>query len=170
MKNSLKFSILFLIVLFVACNNRQPESAKEQKTEPVFPIGNIITGNNFTGTAWLHWLVPNDSIFNCPAGNVTFEPGARTNWHKHPGGQILLITGGQGYYQESGKQALLIKKGDVVLISPDVEHWHGATSISGFTHIAINTNVQKGSVVWLQPVSDEEYGNLDQEKQELIKR
>jgi 4-carboxymuconolactone decarboxylase len=129
-------------------------------SDTVFSKGNIIKGNNFSGTAWLNWLVPNDSIFNCPVGNVTFEPGARTNWHKHPGGQILLVTGGEGYYQERGKAFQSIKKGDVILIGPDIEHWHGATSNSILTHIAINTNVQKGGSVWLEPISDEEYNNL----------
>jgi quercetin dioxygenase-like cupin family protein/alkylhydroperoxidase/carboxymuconolactone decarboxylase family protein YurZ len=126
----------------------------------IFSKGKIIQGNNFSGAAWLNWLVPNDSIFNCPVGNVTFEPGARTNWHKHPGGQILLVTDGEGYYQERGKAVQSIKKGDVILIGPDIEHWHGATSNSMLTHISINTNVQKGSAVWLQTVTEEEYSNL----------
>ena len=133
----------------------------QRVSDTIFSKGNIISGKNFSGIAWLNWLVPNDSIFNCPIGNVTFEPGARTNWHKHPGGQILLVTGGQGYYQERGKPVQLIKKGDVVLIGPDIEHWHGATANSWLTHIAINTNVQKGSAVWLKPVRDEEYNNIN---------
>jgi len=129
-------------------------------SDTIFSKGNIIQSNNFSGTAWLNWLVPNDSIFNCPVGNVTFEPGARTNWHKHPGGQILLVTDGEGYYQERGKAVQSIKKGDVILIGPEIEHWHGAASNSTLTHIAINTNAQKGSAVWLQPVIDEEYNNI----------
>jgi 4-carboxymuconolactone decarboxylase len=132
----------------------------QKVSDTIFSKGNIISGNNFSGTAWLNWLVPNDSIYNCPIGNVTFEPGARTNWHKHPGGQILLITEGKGYFQEKGKPVQLIKKGDVILIGPDIEHWHGATANSTLTHIAINTNVKKGSTVWLQPVTEEEYNNL----------
>jgi 4-carboxymuconolactone decarboxylase len=132
----------------------------QKVSDTLFSKGNIISGNNFSGTAWLNWLVPNDSIYNCPIGSVTFEPGARTNWHKHPGGQILLITEGQGYYQERGKAVQLIKKGDVILIGPDIEHWHGATANSTLTHIAINTNVKKGSTVWLQPFSAEEYNNI----------
>ena len=157
MKCIFSFSILLLTILFVACNNKQPETAKEQKTELVFPKGDIITSNNFTGTAWLQMLVNNDSTYNTSIGNVTFEPGARTNWHKHPGGQILLITDGQGYYQEKGKSAQLLHKGDIVKIPPYAEHWHGASPDSGLTHIAISTNMQKGNVVWLQPVSVEEY-------------
>ena len=160
MKYIFSFSILLLTILFVACSNKQPETGKEQKTELVFPKGEIITNNNFTGTAWLKWLVTNDSIFNCPVGNVTFEPGARTNWHKHPGGQILLITGGKGYYQERGKNATLAKKGDVILIQPDVEHWHGASSNEQFSHIAINTNVQNGKTIWFEPIPDEYYNSL----------
>ena len=120
----------------------------------------IITNNNFTGTAWLQMLVNNDSTYNTSIGNVTFEPKARTNWHKHPGGQILLVTDGSGYYQEKGKSAQLLRKGDVVKIPPYAEHWHGAAPDNGLTHIAISVNTDKGNVVWLQPVTDEEYNNI----------
>lgn len=163
-KYYLPIMVIIAIILIVFSFKIQPSHDKknriEIKTTTIFPKGTVISNNNFTGTAWLSWLVQNDSIYNCPIGNVTFEPGARTNWHKHPGGQILLVTEGTGYYQERGKPAQLIKKGDVVRIGPGVEHWHGATAVSELTHIAINTNVQKGSVVWLQPVSDEEYKKL----------
>ncbi|MFN8256209.1 MAG: cupin domain-containing protein [Bacteroidales bacterium] len=151
MKYIFILNILFLAVLFVACNTKQ------QTKELVFPKGYKITNNNFTGTAWLQMFVNNDSIYNTSIGNVTFEPGARTNWHKHPGGQILLVTEGKGYYQEKGKPAQLIQKGDVVKIPLDAEHWHGAAPGKGLTHIAISPNLQKGSVVWLKPVTDEEY-------------
>jgi len=157
MKYNLKFSLLFLTILFVACNNKQTDTAKEIKTEPVFPKGDKITNNNFTGTAWLQMLFSNDSTYNTSIGNVTFEPGARTNWHKHPGGQILLVTDGQGYYQEKGKPAQFLRKGDVVKIPPNTEHWHGAAPDKGLTHIAISPNTDKGNVVWLDPVTDEEY-------------
>jgi quercetin dioxygenase-like cupin family protein len=157
MKCFFKFSLLFLTILLVACNSRQPDTAKEQNAGVVFSKGDKITTNNFTGTAWLQMLVNNDSIYNASIGNVTFEPGARTNWHKHPGGQILLVTAGQGYYQEMGKPRRLLHKGDVVKIPPDAVHWHGATSGNELVHIAISPNTDKGSVVWLQPVTDEEY-------------
>lgn len=126
----------------------------------IFPKGQQITSDYFIGAVWLEMLVSNDSTFNCPIGNVTFEPGARNNWHKHPGGQILLVTGGKGYYQEEGKQAQVLHEGDVVKIRPDVKHWHGATPNSWFTHIAISTNAQEGDAEWLEPVSDEDYKNL----------
>ncbi len=149
-----------IIILTADCTNQQTGTTMGQISEPVFPKGEKITNTNFTGVAWLNRLVPDDTIFNCPVGNVTFEPGARTNWHKHPGGQILLVTEGQGYYQERGKPVQLIKKGDVIKIGPGVEHWHGATPESSLTHIAISPDTNKGSVIWLEKVSDKEYGNL----------
>ena len=126
----------------------------------IFPKGEKAPAEYFTGTVWIGLLVPNDTTLNCQIGNVMFEPGSRNNWHTHPGGQILIATDGIGYYQEKGKPIQLICKGDVVNIPPDVVHWHGASHDSEFTHIAINPNTQKGIVVWLERVTDEEYNYL----------
>jgi len=126
----------------------------------IFSKGEKITNAYFMGETWLKMLVSNDTIFNCPIGNVTFEPGARNNWHKHPGGQILLVTGGIGYYQEEGKPVQVITEGDVVKIYPDVKHWHGATPDNWLAHIAISTNAQRGDAEWLEPVTDEDYRQL----------
>jgi quercetin dioxygenase-like cupin family protein len=131
-----------------------------EKQNTIFPKGDKASPDYFTGTTWVKMLVPNDTTFNCQIGNVIFEPGARNNWHTHPGGQILIATEGTGYYQEKGKPIQLLRKGDVVRILPGAEHWHGATPDSEFTHIAINTNTQKGIVVWLQRVTDEEYNSF----------
>lgn len=95
-----------------------------------------------------------------PIGNVTFEPGCRNSWHKHSGGQILLVTGGRGYYQEWSKPAQELHPGDVVQIPGDVKHWHGAAPDSWFVHIAIEVNPGKGPAEWLETVSDEEYNKL----------
>lgn len=113
----------------------------------------------FSGQAYLHMMVT-DKKFNCPIGNVTFEPGCRNNWHTHAGGQILLVTGGRGWYQEEGKAARELHAGDVVEISANVKHWHGAAKDSWFSHLAVETNVEKGPVEWLEPVTDEEYKQL----------
>jgi len=123
----------------------------------IFPKGERDPADYFTGKVWVKMLVPNDPNLNCQIVNVVFEPGARNNWHTHPGGQILIVTDGVGYYQEKDKPIQLIRKGEVVNIPPDVVHWHGASHDSMFTHIAINPNTQKGIVVWLERVTDEEY-------------
>lgn len=134
----------------------------EQRIEAQFPLGDKAPAEYFTGTAWIKMLVADDRIFHHAIGNVIFEPGARNNWHSHPGGQILLITGGMGYYQEEGKPIQLLRKGDLVEILPDVVHWHGATPDRRLTHIAITTNTQYGIVNWLDSVSDEEYNSFQQ--------
>lgn len=89
-------------------------------------------------------------------GNVSFEPNARTNWHLHPGGQILLVLDGTGYYQEKGSLKRVLRKGDVVKCPPNVPHWHGAVPNDSFIQLAITAS-QNGPTIWLQPVTDLEY-------------
>ncbi|MGN0022489.1 MAG: cupin domain-containing protein [Elusimicrobiaceae bacterium] len=131
---------------------------KEKNIDTVFAMDDKNPyGKFFTGQTYLNMLSGNDSVFNAPIGNVTFEPGARTNWHKHSGGQILLVLAGEGRYQERGKEIQILHKGDVVRIAPDVEHWHGAAPKSWFTHISVETNVPANKAQWLEPVTDAEY-------------
>jgi len=124
----------------------------------IFPIGEKFKSENFIGTVWLNMLTPFGSVL--PIGNVTFEPGCRNSWHQHAGGQILLVTGGRGYYQEWGKPAQELHTGDVVTIPADVKHWHGAARDSWFVHLAIEVNPEIGPATWLEPVSDEDYNKL----------
>jgi quercetin dioxygenase-like cupin family protein len=126
----------------------------------LFPLGEPTSPDYFTGNAWWKPLMTNAGTFNVLVGHAVFEPGARNNWHTHPGGQILIVTDGIGYYQEMGKPIQLLRKGDVVPIAPEVKHWHGATPNSSFTHIAISTNTNKGIVDWLEPVTNEQYNNV----------
>lgn len=103
------------------------ESMKKAPIDTVFAQGEVNPyGKYFTGITYLTMLSGRDNTFNAPIGNVTFEPGARTNWHKHDGGQILLVLNGEGRYQEKGGEIRVLKKGDVVRIAPGVIHWHGA--------------------------------------------
>lgn len=122
------------------------QSTAQKGSDIIFPKGEKITNNNFHGTAWLQQLILSDSVNNVQVGNVTYEPGARTNWHLHPGGQILLATGGIGYYQEKGSPKRVLRKGDVVKCPPNVPHWHGASIDNEFIQIAI-TNTAKGSTL-----------------------
>jgi|SRR5688572_15139481 len=155
----------FIIVMLLAASCSNTETQKKQPAEnktstAVFAKGEKITNEYFTGSAWLQMLVENDSLYNCPIGNVTFEPGARNNWHVHPGGQILLVTSGKGYHQLKGQPVELIESGDIVKVPPGAMHWHGATPDSELTHLAISTNPQKGIVVWMEKLSDEEYNRI----------
>ncbi|RBL90927.1 (R)-mandelonitrile lyase [Chitinophaga flava] len=128
----------------------------------LFPQGEKAPADYFTGTAWVKILVPQDETGTYSIGDVVFEPGSRNNWHTHPAGQILLVTAGKGYYQEKGKPARLLTKGDVVVIPSGVVHWHGATRDSRFIHIAITNNTKDGAVKWLERVTDEEYDRVHQ--------
>ncbi len=124
----------------------------------VFPSGtpNTAYAAYFSGKSWLAPLTQNGSL-NTPIANVTFEPGCRNNWHSHTGGQILIGTGGSGWYQERGKQAVRILPGTVVEIPQNVEHWHGAAPDSWFSHLAITCNPETNRSTWLEPVSEEDY-------------
>ncbi|MCF2494807.1 MULTISPECIES: cupin domain-containing protein [Dyadobacter] len=125
--------------------------------QAIFPKGQQGPASNFTGKAFNYGLLESDSTYNTVVGNVFFEPGARSNWHKHPAGQILIITAGEGFHQIKGKPIEKMRKGDVVKCPPDVEHWHGASPDSGLHQMYIIPNTEKGIVEWLQPVNDKEY-------------
>lgn len=88
---------------------------------------------------------------------VTFEAGARTNWHTHPLGQLLIVTAGEGWVQAQGEAVQPMKTGDTVWIRPGVRHWHGATRTSGMTHVAIAEAADGRSVDWLEPVTEDQY-------------
>ncbi|AYB35316.1 cupin domain-containing protein [Chryseolinea soli] len=132
-------------------------TSDEIDNKPIFSKGQKNPNPNMVGTVWLYSMVEADSLSQTQVGNVTFERGARTNWHSHYAGQILLVTDGMGYHQIKGKPVELIKKGDVIKCPPNVEHWHGATPDHFLTHIAITQNTEKGRVTWLRKVTDEEY-------------
>ena len=91
-------------------------SASDLSRSVIFAIGEKLKSDHFRGTVWLNMLTPSGTA--CPIGNVTFEPGCRNNWHKHAGGQILLVTGGRGYYQEWGKPARELHPGMWSLFQP----------------------------------------------------
>ena len=123
------------------------------------PVGepNTAYAKYFIGNSYLHKL----TLDQVPAFGVTFEPGCRNNWHIHHaktgGGQMLIVTAGEGLYQEWGKQARRLKKGDTVNIPANVKHWHGAAPDSWFQHIALEVPGTEQSNEWCEPVDDKAY-------------
>jgi len=106
------------------------------------------------GTAWINSLV-SESNLGCTLSSVTFEPGAITHWHYHPTVQILMAEKGTGYVQKRNEIRHLMQPGDVVVIYPGEEHWHGATPESVFSHLAIQMEKDEGIVI--EKVTDKEY-------------
>lgn len=136
-----------------------------------FPLGTQMPDEAFTGKVYLAPMIANDEIYHFPATNsIIFEPGARSKWHSH-GGMVILGTGGVGYYQEEGKPAQIIRKGDVVECAPGVRHWHGAAPDSWFSQIVIydsHYTPEAGQAEAEQPVTDETYNNLETEECESV--
>lgn len=168
MYNSLKINALAILLvgfaLLTGCqssNKQNSEIMEKSKNEldAIFPKGEKGAPEVFTGNAYNFGLVAPDSVFTTAVGNVYFEPGARSNWHSHPAGQILIITDGIGYHQIEGQPIEVIKKGDVVKCPPNVNHWHGASADVGLQQLYIVPNVEKGIVEWKQQVTDAEYLN-----------
>jgi quercetin dioxygenase-like cupin family protein len=112
---------------------------------------------------WFTGNVRIDHLFQAPAparvagASVTFEPGARTAWHTHPLGQTLIVTAGRGWVQREGGPVNEIRPGDVVWFPPGEKHWHGATSTTGMTHIAIQESLDGKAVDWMEHVTDAQY-------------
>ncbi|MBS1746527.1 MAG: DUF4440 domain-containing protein [Bacteroidetes bacterium] len=133
--------------------------ATAQETS-IFPKGEI--GKNtddYTGTIWLNEINKPDNVFKFGIAQAVYAPDSKLNWHIHPGGQILLITDGTGYYQEKGKPVQIVHKGDVIKSQPGVEHWHAAAPNSSFAYIAISPS-EKGKTIWKQKVTEGEYNSI----------
>lgn len=149
-----KFSIIALAMSFLFIFQAQAQTG-----DAIFAKGELSTDTHHTGNIWLRELNVGDSTFDSSIAVATYDAGAKLNWHIHPGGQVLLITEGAGYYQERGKPVRIVHKGDVIKCASGTEHWHGALPHSDFAYIAV-TPTQKGKTIWLEPVSDKDYRSL----------
>ena len=162
MKRKLWILTVFGVVSVLAAGTlpAQERRMENEKTfQQMFPQGEPLPeqfSKYFTGQAWLARLTT-DAALNVPVSNVTFSPGCRNNWHSHTGGQLLIVVGGRGYYQEKGRPARELLPGDVVEIAPDVVHWHGAAPDSWFSHLAVECNPATNVNTWLEPVDDAQY-------------
>jgi quercetin dioxygenase-like cupin family protein len=113
----------------------------------------------FTGPVRVDPLSRPTAPSRTSVGSVTFEPLARSAWHTHPAGQLLIVTAGTGWIQQEGGSKQEIKPGDVIWTPPGIKHWHGATDKNAMTHLAITESLDGKNVDWLEKVSDEQYGH-----------
>ena len=140
----------------------QAFSAEIGKSQTILRNGEFPTAKGsdqfFTGSVRVEQLYPANNDMRSSVGVVTFEPGARSNWHIHPVGQALIVTSGVGLTQEWGKPIQVIRAGDVVICPVNVKHWHGAAPNSAMTRISICEEKEPGKVVvWMEKVTDEQY-------------
>nr|WP_319265978.1 cupin domain-containing protein [uncultured Draconibacterium sp.] len=172
MKRIISNTLLAASILFMAYSCNQP-TKNTQKTatikeavkaiDPIFtqnPAPEEFVAEYFTGKVGVRMMLQNDENNEYSIANVIFDPTSRTNWHTHPKGQVLLVLAGEGFYKAEGEPVQKIKKGDVVNIPPNVNHWHGAAANSEFVHVAL-TNYKDGqNVTWGDPVSDDDYKSV----------
>jgi quercetin dioxygenase-like cupin family protein len=163
MKRSNLTTFAIAVLFIMGCKVQSSTKVNNKDVQAIFPKGVLGPAENFTGKAWNYGLVASDSLYNTLVGNVYFEPGARSNWHIHPAGQVLIITDGVGYHQIKGQPRQTIRKGDVVKCPPNVLHWHGASPDTGLQQLYIIPNTEKGIVKWMEPVTDKEYNNDNQD-------
>lgn len=146
-----KINLLLAFALVFATQISAQESTTYTKNGVAIPV-------RTTPSNTLIELISSDSIFNFNIAVATFPKGQKLAWHSHPGGQILVITEGVGYYQERGKPKQVVRKGEVIKCLPGVEHWHGASAETGVSYMA-TYSTQKGVTIWLLPVTDAEYNS-----------
>lgn len=148
-------AITLLAAATLAC------AAAQAQTIEIAPNGSRVAikgaTQTFTGSVTVDPLFQTNEQRPYSGGHVTFEPGARTAWHTHPAGQTLIVTAGAGWVQQWEGERRDIKPGDVVWIPPNVKHWHGATTATAMSHIAIQLAVDGNTVDWLEQVVDQQY-------------
>lgn len=152
----LTFTFFQQAVVKAAKENPGQRIIQKEELKPVKGSDKIFTGDvNITP------LYPANNEMRSSGGSVTFQPGARSNWHIHPVGQVLIVTEGVGRTGEWGKPAREIRAGDIVICPVGVKHWHGAAPDSSMTHISICEEKEPGKVVeWMEKVTDEQYNNM----------
>jgi quercetin dioxygenase-like cupin family protein len=119
----------------------------------------VITGapERFTGIVRVQSLFDAKHPSRWSGGQVTFQPSARSAWHTHPLGQVLIVTDGTGWVQQWGGPAQVMRKGDVIWIPPGIKHWHGAAPTTSVTHIAIQEEQNGVNVNWMEKVTEQQY-------------
>jgi quercetin dioxygenase-like cupin family protein len=155
-------SILFGSLTFCLLMSQTTTAGSDAGQITITPPGSqkVITGapERFTGSVRVQSLFDASAPARSSGGLVTFQPGARSAWHTHPLGQVLIVTEGTGRVQQWGGPVQVMRQGDVIRIGPRVKHWHGAAPSTSVTHIAIQEEQNGVNVNWMEKVTDEQYG------------
>lgn len=159
----LSFSLLSAVLPLVSlAQAAPPDAAKESEAITIVRSGSQATqtapAEYFTGSVRIDYLFKAKAPSHMSGSSVTFEPGARSAWHTHPLGQVLIVTAGTGWIQSWGGPIQEMRRGDIVRIAPGVKHWHGASAKSPMTHTAFLEEMDTKNVEWLEKVSDAQYG------------
>jgi quercetin dioxygenase-like cupin family protein len=154
-------ALLLVCLVSWACGQPNRTGGPRVQNINILPSGSQPSsqgqGDYFTGSVRIDPLVSVIEPSRLSGARVTFEPGARTAWHKHPLGQTLIVTAGIGWVQQQGRPVQEFREGDVVRIPPGVKHWHGATATTQMTHIALQEQLDGKAVDWMEKVTDKEY-------------
>lgn len=157
----MKYFLLFAALALFFASPVGAASPEAPVGQVVIPAGSKPSGTvnqeNFTGTVRVDPAFQTTSPARTYGAYVTFEPGARTNWHVHPLGQVLVVTFGKGLTQEWGKPAVVIRPGDIVVCPPGVKHWHGAAPDTAMIHLAIGERSEGKGAQWLEAVDEGHY-------------
>lgn len=161
-----RYAAIFISLLFSATSQAQtavpqgpssPDAGSIQITPSGSRQPSKAPAEHFTGAVVIEPVFSSHEPSRAIGGKVTFQPGARSAWHTHPLGQVLIVSEGTGWIPEWGTAIQEIRKGDVVWIPAGVKHWHGATPTAAMTHIAIQEQLDGKVVNWMEKVSDEQY-------------
>lgn len=147
-------NIIFLLFTLLSIKNYA--QTDEYKLSSYFQEGFKAPNTNYLGEAWLNRLIQSDDSLPYNITKATFKANSTLNWHKHTDQQVLIVVSGQGYYQEMGKQPIIIKAGDVLRCAANTEHWHASSKEEDVTYLAI----YKGETKWTKVLTQEAYDNV----------
>ncbi|SHJ83571.1 Cupin domain protein [Arenibacter nanhaiticus] len=120
--------------------------------------GTKAPNTHYIGEAWLSAIIHNDAELGYNITKATFRANSTLDWHKHSSAQVLVIVNGEGYYQERGKEAVILKEGDVIKCGKDIEHWHSSTKYSDVTYLAFYGAEQP--TIWTEVLTQEYYDKI----------
>ena len=146
----------FLIALITLFSHSAYSQAKDYELSSYFEEGFKAPNTNYLGEAWLNPLIRSDASISYNLTKATFKANSTLNWHKHTDQQVLIVVSGKGYYQEKGKQPIVIREGDIIKCTANTEHWHSSSKNQDVTYLAI----YKGETEWTNILTQEAYDEV----------